>query len=149
MTFTPANMCSTDFSILDLFFDKEDPTSKGLDGFKNTLFSSSEVLGAGGDEDVKEEVLDSGTIDWKMVSLSVSPLTSVVGLWWSRVLCYSCSCMCTCVSSESRVDVTTAAGRGRMKHSCFHCQTQSVSCHVLVACDHVFFIIHVSVSEGA
>lgn len=59
-------MCSTDFSMLDLFFDKEDPASKGLDGFKNTLFSSSEVLGAGSDEDVKEEVLDSGTIDWKM-----------------------------------------------------------------------------------
>lgn len=63
----PAIMCSTDH-LLDLLFDKEDPVSKGFDGFKNTLFSSSEVLGAGGNEAVKEEVLDSGTIDWKMVS---------------------------------------------------------------------------------
>lgn len=63
-----ANMCSTDFGMLDLLFEKEDPSCKGLsDGFKNTLFSSSEAL-HDGDIEVKEEVLDSGTIDWKMVS---------------------------------------------------------------------------------
>lgn len=54
--------------MLDLLFEKEDSACKGLDGFKNTLFSNSEVLDAGGDAGVKEEVLDSGTIDWKMVS---------------------------------------------------------------------------------
>lgn len=49
--------------MLDLLFDKEDPSCKGLDGFRNTLFSSSERFDS---QDVKEEVLDSGTIDWKM-----------------------------------------------------------------------------------
>lgn len=49
--------------MLDLLFDKEDPSCKGFDGFRNTLFSSSERFNS---EDVKEEVLDSGTIDWKM-----------------------------------------------------------------------------------
>ena len=61
-------MCSTDFGMLDLLFEKEDPSCKGFpDGFRNTLFSSSEAA-LDDDIDIKEEVLDSGTIDWKMVS---------------------------------------------------------------------------------
>lgn len=64
-------MCSTDFGVLDLLFDKEDdPTCKGLvEGFKNTLFSSTGDVLDIHDVDVKEEVLDSGTIDWKLVSI--------------------------------------------------------------------------------
>lgn len=58
-------MCSTDFGMLDLLFEKEDLSCKSLDGFRNTLFSCSERVDS---LDVKEEVLDSGTIDWKMAS---------------------------------------------------------------------------------
>lgn len=55
--------------MLDLLFEKEDPSCRSLsDGFKNTLFSSSEGLHDDDDVDIKEEVLDSGTIDWKMPS---------------------------------------------------------------------------------
>lgn len=64
-------MCSTDFGMLDFFLEKDDPSSKGLslnlEGFKNTFFSSSEKFTLD-TPDIKEEVLDSGTIDWKMAN---------------------------------------------------------------------------------
>lgn len=59
-------MCSADFGMLDLLFDKDDPAVKGMDGFRNTMFSSTDKLSDC--SDIKEEVLESGTIDWKMVS---------------------------------------------------------------------------------
>ncbi|XP_042862758.1 uncharacterized protein LOC122247485 isoform X2 [Penaeus japonicus] len=59
-------MCSTDFGMLDLLFDKEDPACKGMDGFRNTMFSTTDKFSDC--VDIKEEVLESGTIDWKMTS---------------------------------------------------------------------------------
>ncbi|XP_047502672.1 uncharacterized protein LOC125048160 isoform X1 [Penaeus chinensis] len=59
-------MCSTDFGMLDLLFDKDDPAVKGMEGFRNTMFSSTDKLSDCAD--IKEEVLESGTIDWKMSS---------------------------------------------------------------------------------
>lgn len=52
--------------MLDLLFDKDDPAVKGMDGFRNTMFSSTDKLSDC--SDIKEEVLESGTIDWKMSS---------------------------------------------------------------------------------
>ncbi|CAL4122753.1 unnamed protein product [Meganyctiphanes norvegica] len=60
-------MCSTDYGMLDLLFDKDDPSKTMSDSFRNTLFTSDKFI-----QDsnlVKEEVIDSGiaqNIDWKM-----------------------------------------------------------------------------------
>lgn len=60
-------MCSTDFGMMDFFFEKDDPSSKGLslnlEGFKNTIFSSSDKFSLDTPDIVKEEETE---MDWKL-----------------------------------------------------------------------------------